>query len=608
MLPSPVTDPAPPMTTRPPRATDDMTSVRHDVAYPGDEVELSKEAWATRFLRNYGVFVLKNVVGWLAIIASPILGILLPGPGGIPLFIVGFALVTLPGKRRMTTHVFRGRRLPIESPFFTGLITFVSVAVTAGLMWAAWHYYDRIVARLPLQEYGVGTVAQLVGIATLAAPVTMAVSWVALALLNLMLTRWVSPVRRFLRKKLRKWGIHLLPTRRRRIGGGGTEVVDDEIIGLDEKQRRRLNRWARQLTPWFRRLAIVTIVLGVLYFVVEPVWAEWEQVEARLGRLNLLPIVGGTLLFAGGLAIFRATTWWQVVRALGATVPPRPAMRIWSAGHLARNLPGRTFVVLRMELVRPHGASGPQANAAGRTEGGLAIVGSLVIGLIGAVVALWHALPTWRPLWLVLAAFVPLLYIAASPKIFYRVVRLVGRERRTRLPGRRLVPLALWQTLGVAWQGLAVWLLVSGPLSPGDGWHVLLPVMAAWAIAFAVGHLAAFAPAGLGVREVVFVGCLAVLLPTDVRAAAIDGFRQTAMLRIHDGILSNSTGFDWSDSLGLFNPLAWRDSWWAFLFCLSLLLRIATTAAEFLFAIVATAADWRELLRFFRTGPAVIPA
>ncbi len=51
----------------------------------------SSEGWATRVARNYFWIVLKNVIGWLAIIASPILGVLLPGPGGVPLFIVGFA-------------------------------------------------------------------------------------------------------------------------------------------------------------------------------------------------------------------------------------------------------------------------------------------------------------------------------------------------------------------------------------------------------------------------------------------------------------------------------------------------------------------------------------
>ncbi len=556
---------------------------------------VSELSWFDRVVRNYLVFVLKNVVGWVFILASPILGVLLPGPGGIPLFIVGFALVTLPGKRKITTHVFRGRRLPIESTLFTGLITFFSVLVTAGLMWAAWHYYERIVARLPLQDYGVGTVAKLVGITALAAPVTMGVTWVGLWLLNIVLTRWVPPIRKFLRKTLRKYGVRLLPTRRRRIGGA-TEMVSDEIIGLDATQRQKLVRLARQLSPWFRRLVVVTLTMGVLFFVVEPVVDEWQSVEDRLGQLDVLSIVLGTTMFALGLLLFRASTWWQVLRGLGRPMPVRPATRIWSLGHLARIVPGRTFVVLRMELVRPYGASGPQAHAAGRTESGLALVGALIVACIGAWWSLWTDAPAWRPLWMALLALVPANLILASPKVFYRLMPLIGRGGRTRLAGGRLLPLALWQTAGVAWQGTAVWLLISGPLAPDDWGHVFMPVLAAWALAFSVGHLAKFAPAGIGIRELVFVGALALLLPEDVKEAAIEGFRQTAMAREFE----NPTGF-----FDLFNPVQWQDAWWAFLFFLSLLLRVATTAAEVLFASVATFADWRSLLKFVQTGPRI---
>src|SRR6476646_3617405 len=65
----------------------------------------------TRYFADYFWFILKNVIGWIFILASPVLGVTLPGPGGIPVFLIGFALVTFPGKRKLTSRVMRGRPL-----------------------------------------------------------------------------------------------------------------------------------------------------------------------------------------------------------------------------------------------------------------------------------------------------------------------------------------------------------------------------------------------------------------------------------------------------------------------------------------------------------------
>src|SRR3954467_11279304 len=87
-----------------------------------------------RFIADYFWLVLKNVIGWIFILASLPVGVTLPGPGGIPLFLVGFALVTFPGKRRLTTRVMRGRPMRMEPVYFTFLVTFISVLITAGAL------------------------------------------------------------------------------------------------------------------------------------------------------------------------------------------------------------------------------------------------------------------------------------------------------------------------------------------------------------------------------------------------------------------------------------------------------------------------------------------
>src|SRR2546423_2953717 len=57
---------------------------------------------------NWMWFVLKNVLGWLFILTAMVMGPLVPGPGGLPLFLIGFGLITFPGKRRITARVLCG--------------------------------------------------------------------------------------------------------------------------------------------------------------------------------------------------------------------------------------------------------------------------------------------------------------------------------------------------------------------------------------------------------------------------------------------------------------------------------------------------------------------
>src|SRR5688500_17121900 len=67
-----------------------------------------------RFFGSHLWLILKNLIGWPLILASFVAGPLVPGPGGIPLFLVGFALVSFPGKRRLSARVLRGT--PVRVP------------------------------------------------------------------------------------------------------------------------------------------------------------------------------------------------------------------------------------------------------------------------------------------------------------------------------------------------------------------------------------------------------------------------------------------------------------------------------------------------------------
>ena len=552
----------------------------HTDLAPPSQPEPAGAAWdLRRWVETYFWFILKNVIGWLCILGSPILGVLLPGPGGIPLFLIGFALVTLPGKRRLTTRVMRGGQLPIDSPLFTGLVTFMSVVVTASLMILAWQHFEWLEQRIPLRRWGLGDVGQVVAIAAFALPVTMAVTWIAVRVLN-MLLGWIPRMRRFVRPSLRKWGIRLLPTRRKRIGAR-TEMIHDEILNLDEGQRQRLRRIWHRYGPWIRRLIGVSLTVFIIYFVVAPVLKNREWVEARIGRVDAPRLIVAVTMFAAGLLIFRAGAWVVALRAMGERLGFVPGLRIWALGHLARFIPGRFHQLVRAEMARPYGVGAVRATVATRLEGMLSLAGAALIGVGAAWILVFERAPgALRGVLIVMAVLIPLALLYAAPTLFHQMVPpsmglwMRGGER-TRVTTRWLLGLLGWLTIGIAWQGVAVWLLIHPVLQESGR---LWLIMAAWAVAWSVGHLASWSPAGLGVREVVFVGVLGVLLPRALRESFITLIPFT-----------------------IWSPESWQDVWWAFLFFLSLLLRLATTAAELLLATVTTLLDWRGMRRLLES-------
>ena len=180
-----------------------------------------------RFLDSYSWLILKNVLGWLLMLAAFVAGPLVPGPAGIPLFLIGFALVSLPGKRRLTTRVLRGRPIHFQSRRCLLVLIPISALLALGsLLWLQnWHQW-------PSERRGAGL---LVSAAFLLA--ATGACWLllnaALRATNLLL-RLVPRIRRHVRPWLRRHRIRLLPPRRRRRlaheSGSGPKTLKDEIV------------------------------------------------------------------------------------------------------------------------------------------------------------------------------------------------------------------------------------------------------------------------------------------------------------------------------------------------------------------------------------------
>jgi hypothetical protein len=122
------------------------------------------------------------------------------------------------------------------------------------------------------------------------------------------------------------------------------------------------------------------------------------------------------------------------------------------------------------------------------------------------------------------ALLLPILIVLLHPKIFYGIINSVLRRFGKpaivqRLRGKMLVAILLWNILGLLWQTLAIFLIVQQPLGlKWDWWWI---VAGAYCLAWCAGFLAFWAPGGLGMREVVFIGAMWVILPPHLQKSSV---------------------------------------------------------------------------------------
>ena len=279
-----------------------------------------------RFLNEQAWFIVRNLVGWVLILASPVLGAFFPGPGGLPVFLIGFALVTFPGKRKLTARVLRGRRLRIEDRAYAYIAAFISILVPGIALWILAFRLRaeeglRIIVRTYAPKKSVWILSILIAIL-----ITWAVTRLSLQILNGLL-RLLPKFRRKFRPWLRKKGLNLLPPRRRKAPQ--EPLPPDEILEISQLQRRRAAAVWSAFKPWVRRVAAVVITVWIFAIMVRPLRHNWATVREQMSTLNPWRFVGVSVMFALFLLCFRALAWRRVLKGFGYKLPYGAATRIW---------------------------------------------------------------------------------------------------------------------------------------------------------------------------------------------------------------------------------------------------------------------------------------
>lgn len=509
---------------------------------------------------SWALFLLKNLIGWVFIIGAFLTG-WLPGPGGIPMFLIGFGLVTFPGKRHFTARLLRGMPVSRADRDYRIAVTVAAVlfpVLVLGYAMLNWGFLRPVTGNrgwIAIGTYlGAVVVAWLLGL------------W-ATPIVN-----WILRIMAKSRKKVRPWlrarGIDLLPPRRRRRFVYGTIVTrdpDHEIIEIHQRHITRMRHWWEVAKPWLKRAISVAITVAIFVWILKPIVRNWPAVRGQALDQNWWMIGGASVMFAAFL-FMRAMTWRRILRGMGHVLRIPPAMRIWSTSELARYLPGGVWqVVGRIYLAKPYGVRGSVTSASQIYEltafllanlivamGCLSFLGYKNLGRMSGVAIAWM---------IVAAALVPVLMSLLHPRVFHGIVdRVLARLKKPplqkKLGFRALLRLLLRSVFMLLWQGLAIWVVVHNLLDlPLAKWWV---VTGAYCLAWCAGFLAFWAPGGLGVREAVFIAAMDAALP----------------IAFHDRVLGDP------------------ESRRLFLIFLSVLLRIWATAGELLLAGVAYALDY----------------
>ena len=199
-----------------------------------------KRTPSQRFLASRYWLVLKNIIGWILILAALVAGPLVPGPGGIPLFLIGFALISFPGKRRLTARVLRGKPVRFRHTPFALICTGVALILPA-LFVTFVPSRPRWIAKLRADAVTRGSLA-ILALYSIGVVVVWGLARLTPHVLNLLL-RIIAKARRKFRPWLRRHRIRLLPPRRRRRHphetGIGPLRLKDEILKFGKRRQHQ---------------------------------------------------------------------------------------------------------------------------------------------------------------------------------------------------------------------------------------------------------------------------------------------------------------------------------------------------------------------------------
>jgi uncharacterized membrane protein YbhN (UPF0104 family) len=263
-----------------------------------------------------------------------------------------------------------------------------------------------------------------------------------------------------------------------------------------------VNRWLY----WAGQAAVVAVAAAMIWRSLTANWAEFRSLHVTLALQPGWMALAAFTVFA--TYAIQIESWRRVLAGWGQRLAYGRAARIWLIVNLGRYIPGKVWSVAGLIVLAQR--AGVDGWAAGASAFAIQALG---LGTAVAVVA--AATPTAEsPFRLAAAAMVAVATIGVLA--WERGARwLAGlADWRGRAGSDLFRPLPLTAVAEGAALTLASWLtygLAFWLLARGLGLQGSLPLSTAagvFALGYILGMLAVFAPGGVGVRELVFIGLL----------------------------------------------------------------------------------------------------
>ena len=251
------------------------------------------------------------------------------------------------------------------------------------------------------------------------------------------------------------------------------------------------------------RWGLFALAAALIAWAVARQWSGVSESFATVGWPRVTLATGLALVALG----FNTLSWRSVMTTVGLKAPLREASGVFLVSQAGKYVPGAVWpVVAQAEFARAHGVTRARA-----TVGSLVAmaVGVVMAGVVGAVaLALFSPGSILAYWWVLLLALA--LAVTLVPPVLTRLLALALKVLKRegdapRIGGKALAASAGWSALNWAALGAQAWVLLTA-LGGSDATYGI--ATGAFALAWLVGFVAVFAPAGGVVRE----GALVLLL------------------------------------------------------------------------------------------------
>ncbi len=252
---------------------------------------------------------------------------------------------------------------------------------------------------------------------------------------------------------------------------------------------------------WVGQFLLVLILGWIVWRRVVANWSDFRSLDVAIDFSLPWIILSAVLVWIGYAVLIAA--WRTVLSGWGQQLPFLTAARVWCVSNLGRYLPGKVWSVAGLTVLAQR--EGVQAWAA---VGAAFVMQALAVGTGAAVVAA-AASGAATPLSLAVAAVIAGVgVVGLSSATVADMVKTAtrGKVAMTPLPLRAVVLGTAAAASSWVLYGLAFWMLGHG-IVPGYE-PPMLTAIGVFTAGYIVGLIALFAPGGVGVRELVFVGML----------------------------------------------------------------------------------------------------